>query len=573
MLSRLIINNIALIDRLDIELNGGLNVLTGETGAGKSIIIDSVNLVLGDRGSRELISSDKQKARVEAFFELEPAHCEKSGLYEKLAELDIDVSDGELVIVREITAAGKSLCRLNGEIVTLAALRSITDSLVDVHGQHEHQSLLDAKKHISVLDAFRADGIAPVAAEVASLYAEHRRLEARLAAGFVSEAERERRLDILNYQISEIDAAAPQPGEEEAIEEELKILSNAEKINNALESGSMLVSGEGGALEGLSGAVHALSGIAELSPQYGELYSRLDSVYYELEDASYQLRELRFGYEYSPERLNELETRLDLLNSLKRKYCAGGERTVEAVLEFRENAQRELSELTGADELRESIRRELAAVDEKYFAAAKRLRREASGELEAGVMRELSELGMEKARFAVSFVEHEGEVRLGGLDEVEFMLSANAGEPMKPLSRVASGGELSRIMLAIKTVCADADGTPTLIFDEVDAGISGVTAVKVGERLSLVSNKKQVLSVTHLPQIAAFADTHLRVQKHFDESDGRTLTDVSLLDESERREELARIMGSALGASSDSALSYTGEMIASANEFKSRSGK
>ncbi|MBQ7060970.1 MAG: DNA repair protein RecN [Clostridia bacterium] len=564
MLSRLIINNIALIEQLDIELAPGLNVLTGETGAGKSIIIDSVNLVLGDRGSRELISHGSQKARVEAFFDI--SGPERAAVEKQLSELGIESEEGELIIVREITASGKSLCRLNGEIVTLAALRAVTDSLVDVHGQHEHQSLLEPKKHIGILDAFGGAALIAQREKVNSVYDALKKVVGRLNSGFVSAEERERRLDILAYQIREIEKAGLSVGEEEAIEEELRLLSNAEKISNALEGGSELLSGDAGALEKLRSAADAVADIAGLSEQYGELYSRLDSAYYELEDAAYQLRDLSGSFEYSPERLNELEHRLDLITSLKRKY--GG--SVEAVLAFKDKAQAELDELTGADELRALLTAEKEQLLNAYRGECEKLtalRMETAETLKNGVNGELRQLGMEKAVFDVAFRAPDGALRRNGLDEVEFMLSANSGEPLRPLSKVASGGELSRIMLAIKTVCAASDGTPTLIFDEVDTGISGRTAVKVGERMSLVSRRKQVLSVTHLPQIAAFADCHLLVEKHTEGE--KTVTSLRPLGAQERKEELARIMGA--GSEAVSALSYAGELIASADAFKKAS--
>ncbi|MBR3299695.1 MAG: DNA repair protein RecN [Clostridia bacterium] len=566
MLSRLIINNIALIDRLDIELSPGFNVLTGETGAGKSIIIDSVNLILGERGSKELISTGAQKARVEAFFDLsglEADAADENDLFSRLGELGIEVDDNELVIVREITAAGKSLCRVNGEIVTLNALRLITDRLVDVHGQHEHQSLLEPRRHIGMLDAFGGGELAAALSEVGALYEAYRGVENRLNAGFVSEAERERRIDILEYQLNEIDSASPRADEEAEIEEELTLLSNAERIDSSLAKGSELLSGDGGALASLRSAVHSVESIADLSAQYGELHQRLESAFYELEDASYQLRDMQLSYEYSPERLNELETRLDLLNLLKRKY--GG--SIEAVLEFRENAQNELFELTGAEEKRARLAEEREKLLKDYAEAAAKLtklRRAAAETLKNGVNAELSVLGMERAKFDIAIASEPAEPHPNGSDTVEFMLSANAGEPLKPLSKVASGGELSRIMLAVKTVLAGIDGTSTLIFDEVDTGISGLTAVKVGERLSLVSKRKQVLSVTHLPQIAAFADCHLLVEKHTDGD--KTHTTLRALSSDERRAELARIMGAS--GSRESALSYASEMIAEAESFK-----
>ncbi|MBR0136211.1 MAG: DNA repair protein RecN [Clostridia bacterium] len=567
MLSRLIISNIALIDELDVELSPGFNVLTGETGAGKSIIIDSVGLILGERGSRELISTGKQKARVEAFFDLSGLSAnpsDENDLFSKLDELGIELMDGELIIVREITAAGKSLCRVNGEIVSLNILREITGRLVDVHGQHEHQSLLEPKRHIDILDAFAGSTAAVMLSEIKAVLEEYRAIENRLNAGFVSEAERERRLDILAYQLNEIDSASPITGEEETIEEELKLLSNSERINASLAKSSELLSGEsGGALGILREALRAISSISDLSAQYGELSSRLESAFFELEDAAYQLRDMQLSYEYSPERLNELENRLDVLNSLKRKY--GG--TIEKVLEFRDNAQKELDELTGSEELRAKLMLEKEKLNKAYADAASKLseiRRAAAEKLIDGVNRELAVLGMEKARFDISIDTNLSELHQKGSDSIEFLLSANPGEPLKPLSKVASGGELSRIMLAIKTVCAGIDGTLTLIFDEVDTGISGLTAVKVGERLSLVSRSKQVLSVTHLPQIAAFTDRHLLVEKHTDGASAHTT--LRALSSEERTGELARIMGAS--ASKESAISYAAEMLGEAESFK-----
>ncbi|MCH5279227.1 MAG: DNA repair protein RecN [Christensenellaceae bacterium] len=559
MLERLIIQNIALIEQLDIELSEGFNVLTGETGAGKSIIIDSVGLVLGERASKELISTGKQKARVEAFFGIE----EDSQIHGFLNDLGIDCEDDTIIIVREITASGKSICRINGEIVPLATLKMITDQLVDIHGQHAHQSLLAPQKHIGMVDAYRSNEILPVRKRVGELYRQYNEVVKKLNSGFMSEAERERRLDILSYQINEIEKAKLSVGEESEIKGELTLLSNAEQISSALEQSGELVSGDSGALDKLRRAVNALSRISELSPQYGEIFSRLDSTYYEIEDAAYQLRDMRLGYEYSPERLNELENRLDYINSLKRKY--GG--SVEAVLDFMREAQAELEELTGSEEVRRKLFSERERLKNEYFIEADRLtklRRASAEELSNNVMLQLHELGMSKARFSVMFSEPDGELHSNGNDALEFMLSANMGEPLKPLSKVASGGELSRIMLAIKTVCADADGIATLIFDEIDTGISGRTAVRVGERLIRVAKDHQVLSITHLPQIAAFADCHLLVEKHSD--DDRTYTNLRELNASERRLELARIMGSV--STDEAAVKYADELIETAERFK-----
>lgn len=561
MLERLIIDNIALIEHVDLEFHDGLNVLTGETGAGKSIVIDGVNLALGGRANKELISSDKAKARVEAFFDI----SDSPNAARALDEYGIEYEDDQLVIVREITRAGKSISRINGEIVSLNILREITSRLVDVHGQHEHQSLLNPANHIDIIDAFDANSILPVKERVRSEYSEYSRLTSELNSGFISESERERRIDVLNYQINEIDAAKLSMGEDERLKEEIKLLANCETISEALESAAQLVCRENGALETLRKAAAELGRIGMFSAQYEELYERIDGLYYELEDASYSLRDLRIGYEYDPGRLNELENRLDAISSLKRKY--GG--SIENILTFREEAQSELERLTGSIERRERLEREREHSRQRYFEAAQTLtylRKAAAERVAQQVMAQLSDLGMKKARFDAAFGTCAG-IERNGVDRVEFMLCTNVGEELKPLAKVASGGELSRIMLAVKTVLADSDGIPTLIFDEVDTGISGVTAVRVGEKLTRIAKRRQVLSITHLPQIAAFADCHLLVEKNT--IGEKTITTLKEISGTERAIEVARIMG----ASADSdvlAVQHAASLINSADEFKSK---
>lgn len=559
MLERLLIKNIALISSLDIELDAGLNVLTGETGAGKSIIVDSVNLVLGERANRELIAVNQQKARVEAFFSI----GRNQSVNKLLEESGLSTEDDELILMREITASGKSICRVNGEIVPLATLHMIADSLVDIHGQHAHQSLLDSKKHMSMIDEFNSKDIEPVRRRVGEIYREYKEIEQKLNSGFVSESERERRIDILSYQINEIESAHISVAEEKEIAEELSLLINAERISTSLESGNELLSGESNVLDGVRKAADALARISDLSKQYEDIYSRIDGLYYELEDAAYQLRDLSLGFEYSPQRLNELETRLDYINSLKRKY--GGD--VQAVLDYMYKCQKELDELNSSDEISAELNARLKELSEEYKESAAlltKLRTESADRLAESVTEQLYELGMTKARFIARNTEMSDKIHINGNDNFEFMLSANVGEPCKPLIKVASGGELSRVMLAIKTVCADADEIPTLVFDEVDTGISGVTAVKVGEKMTRIANSHQVLCITHLPQIAAFADTHLLVQKST--VDGETHSTLHKLTSDERKMELARIMGSA--SADESAVKYAEQLISSSNAFK-----
>lgn len=559
MLERLIIKNIALISSLDIELGGGLNVLTGETGAGKSIIIDSVNLVLGERASKDLIAVNQQKARVEALFSIKNNDTVKSLLNDNglLSE------DDELILMREITASGKSLCRINGEVVPLATLHLIADSLVDVHGQHTHQSLLDPKKHMHMVDEFNASDIIPVRNKVAELYRAYTEVERKLNSGFVSAEERERRIDILAYQINEIEKAHLYAGEEEEITAELAVLSNAERISSSLDIASDIISGDRGSLGSVRKAADALSRISDISAVYSDIYERINSLYYELEDASYQLRDLSLSFEFSPERLNELENRMDYLNSLKRKY--GG--SIEAVLEFMQNCKTELEELSSSDEIRERLIKELARLKSEYFEASARLtalRNQAAQALSENVTKQLHELGMANAQFTYVNNVSDEKLHINGSDSIEFMFSANAGEPCKPLAKVASGGELSRIMLAIKTVCADADAIPTLIFDEIDSGISGVTAIKVGEKMARIAASHQVLCITHLPQIAAYADSHFLVEKTMD--NGETHSSLRQLGDEERRTELARIMGSV--NADESAVKYAQELISASEKYK-----
>lgn len=557
MLERLIIENIALIDKLDLELDEGFTVLTGETGAGKSIIIDGLNLVLGGRGSRELITYGEQKCRVEAVFDV----SDKPKVIKKLEELGIDSDEGCLTITRELNVSGKSIARVNGVLLPLAGLKPITDMLVDVHGQHEHQSLLDDSNHLKVIDAYMSCKILPILESVNAVYDEYSAVVAKLNAGFISEAERERRIDILKYQINEIESAGLSKNEEADIKEKLNILTNAERISRGLNTASAALSGDGGAVGLLKDAVDELSGIASFSTQYDELFSRLNDIYYEIEDAAYSLRDLKLDADYDPKSIDELETRLDVIDGLKHKY--GND--VEEILAFAQKAKAELEQLTGGAALREELERRKKELLIKYRENAERLtniRKTSAQKLCSLAEEQLKALGMKKAGFGAEFSIIDDEPHRDGSDSVSLLLSANEGEPMKPLSKIASGGELSRIMLALKTVITDADEIPTLIFDEVDTGISGTTANTVGLRMKKIAQKHQVLCVTHLPQIAAFADSHYFVSKH--EKGGRTVTSVIRLSDEERPAELARIMGAE--DDSGAAVSHAAELIKKAQK-------
>jgi DNA repair protein RecN (Recombination protein N) len=557
MLVRLIIENVALIERLDLELDRGFTVLTGETGAGKSIIIDGINLVLGSRGSRELISYGKEKCRVEAVFDI----SRKPEVKAVLDELQIEQDGDSLTVMRELSVSGRSLCRVNGVMLPINSLKQITDLLVDVHGQHEHQSLLDERNHLSVIDAFDAAEITPLIEKVNALSAEYAAVKTKLNSGFMTGAERERRIDILNYQINEIEAARLERGEEERTEEELRILSNAEKISDNLNSAFIGLSGEGGAVPLLKSAVDLLGAISDYSKDFAEVYSRLSDLYYEVEDAAYSVRDLTRGADFDPKRIDILESRLDVIDALKHKYG----RNIDEVLEFLDKAKAELDELTGDASKREALERKMSELKAEYGREASLLteaRKRSAEKLCALAREQLRDLGMKKAKLGAEFSIIDDEPHEGGSDSVALLLSANEGEPLKSLSKVASGGELSRIMLALKTVLTDADGIPTLIFDEVDTGISGLTANTVGLRMKKIAQRHQVLCVTHLPQIAAFADSHFAVSKS--ETDGRTVTSVKLLSGDERPRELARIMGAE--GESEAAVSHASELIRKAAE-------
>ena len=480
MLQKLFIENIALIEALEIEFHQGFNVLSGETGAGKSIIIDAVNFVLGERASRELIRHGAQKAKVEAIFDI--ADC--GGTRTVLSQQEIECEDNTLILSRELTLAGKNLCRINGTLTSVAMLKAVSDTLVDIHGQHEHQSLLVPENHIVFLDAYAHGEITPVKEALNGAYDAYAALRRERLSGFGSAAERERQIDILNFQINEIEIAAIGPDEEENLFAERALLANAEKIMLAVETAYDLLNGENGAIAAVGSAQHAMDGVAGYANSYSEVSQALEDTYYSLQDTGYLLRDMKGSLEFDPQRLDEIERRLEALSDLKRKY--GG--TIAEVLQFAEDAKNELAALMQADSRAAQLDAMLTQAKEKYFALAAKLsalRHKAAERLEDDVLAQLHALGMEKASFQTAFAEvpNNAEPQQEGMDIIEFLLSANPGEPLKPLAKVASGGELSRIMLGFKAIFADNDRIGTLIFDEIDTGISGRIAGTVGEKI------------------------------------------------------------------------------------------
>lgn len=564
MLQSLYLENIALIEKLGIELFPGFNVLTGETGAGKSIIIDAVNFVLGERTSRDLIRNGAARAKVEAVFNLN----EGDAAFAALDALGIEYDGNELILSRELSAAGRNACRVNGTLVPVASLKSVSDTLVDIHGQHEHQALLDAENHISYLDAYCHAESLPIIEKIDAIVSRRNELMHKRNSGFSSEREREREMDMLRYQIEEIASANLEAGEEERLNAEKTVLLNAERIRTALETAHMALSGaeEGSALSAIDTVRRSMRDIAALNKDYEALGDKIEELYYAAEDISFVLRDTSENVESDMQRLEEIEQRLKLISDLKRKYG----RTVEDVIDFGKDAETKLNELENAEALAAELDAKLDKLKAEYNVAADELskvRRAAGDRLKRDVLNELKDLGMAKAMFDVALSDASGgEPRKGGRETAEFMLSANPGEPLKPLERVASGGELSRIMLCFKSIFADNDRVPTLIFDEIDTGISGRTAAVVGEKMLGIAKKHQVICVTHLAQIAALADAHLMVRKY---DDGKnTFVETRQLNEEEKVQRIAQMMDGE--SDSPSALTHARELIARADKIKEK---
>ncbi len=533
MLTELNIKNFAIIDSLNITFEKGFNVLTGETGAGKSIIVDAVDLVLGGRASSEMIRSGCEEAVVEAAFDI----LDVKGVSEKLGEMGIE-KDDNLVIKRTLSVSGKNKVFINGSMATIAMLSDVGEFLVDIHGQHEHQTLMKVERHIDVLDEYAALG--SLRQEMSGIYSEWNRVKDELESLKSSEADKEKRVDLLRFQSDEIEKAALKLDEDEELLEERKLLSNAERLyesaNSALE---ILYSQSGSALELIKKAGSKVTDISIIDESMRVTLDAINSASASIEDAALTLRDYVGRISFDPERLNEIEERLDLIGRLKRKYG----NTVSEILKYREEVDRELDGIERAEERIGELEIQGERLKDKGLKVAETLsekRKKGSDELTRKVVKELSDLGMKKAIFEVK-MERLNDISAKGSDKVEFLLSSNPGEAPKPLSKIASGGELSRIMLALKKVLANPTGVPTMVFDEVDSGIGGGIAEVVGRKLREVAEGRQVLCITHLAQIAAMADLHYAVSKG--EEKGRTVTMVSRLTGSKRVDEVARMLG------------------------------
>lgn len=540
MLSRLYIENIALIDRLDMALSAGFSVLTGETGAGKSIVIDAVNLVLGERADRELIKSGCEKALVEAIF-----HIEQPEVIQKLKELELELEDGQLLLSRELSLSGRNVCRINGRLASLSLLKSVTDLIVDIHGQHEHQSLLHAENHILFLDAFGRSALRELKDAVAFKYSQWKKLCLSMREGLGTGQERERRIDALTYQLNEIEKSTLKDGEEEALLSEREVLANAERIQSALTDGYEFVYGgeSASASRLLKQAVGRVTEISRFGDRYARLQERLNDAFYTVEDIGIELRDARDEMNFDPFRYQQIEERLDSINKLKRKYG----QSIAHILSYAKNAQREIDEIEAKRFLAEQGEAQKSQLEGELYTLSISLsdkRREIARELSEMLLGQLFDLGLGKSKFEVCFHSqppiNEAVFTESGLDEVEFLLSTNPGEPLKPLHKVVSGGEMSRIMLALKNISAEADSVSTLIFDEIDTGISGRIALVVGEKMRSIARNRQVICVTHSAQIAALAANHFLVEKI--ETEGKMRTSISQLDEEAHILAVARIV-------------------------------
>ncbi len=562
MLVELHIRNFAIIDELTLRLGGGLHILTGETGAGKSILVDAVALLLGGRADTEVVRAEADFALVEGTFVQDAAA--QAEIAPILAEGGLESEGNTLILSREVRREGRNICRINGRAVTLRQFQAVGERLIDIHGQGDHLSLLRVQEHINFLDRYA--GLMDARREVADLVHELRRVRRELKELQQDERELARRVELLQYQVSEINAAALRVGEEEELLQERTRLANAEQLQSLAEEAYHRLY-EGGeeqlSASDLLGQVEQnLAGLCRYDPRWEAWLQAVRDVQYQLDDLARELRDYGDSIEYNPTKLARVEERLNLYFNLKRKY---GD-TVEEVLEFGRRAARELETITHSEEriaeLQEEEQRLLQRIGEKA-ARLSAARKEAAARLSAEVERQLADLAMEKARFVVDVAQDEAPdgvpvngARLAfdatGVDRVEFLVAPNVGEPLKPMVRIASGGETSRLLLALKTVLSEADQTPTLIFDEIDTGIGGRVGVAVGRKLWTLANRHQVLCVTHLPQIAAYADRHLAIRKEV--VAGRTVTRVEEIRDARRVDEIAQMLGSITDTTRESAL-------------------
>lgn len=562
MLSRLTIKNVALIENADITFGEGLNVLSGETGAGKSVILDSVNFVLGAKADRGMIRYGESECVVKAEFMLP----ETSRAVRTLREMDID-SDGEIIISRKFSETGKNSVKINGNTVTATMLRQVTDSLVDVHGQSEHFFLLKESNQLKTLDGVIGNAVEEKKSKLSELLSEKKKLEEQIRMLGGDEQERGRRLDILQFQIEEIESVDLKDGEEEELLIKRNKINNLEKIINALKEATEILSGERGVLDGLRSANRAIHSISNLDEVYASVAEKLESIAIDTDDLTETLTDLGDELYFDENEAVETEARLDAIHALKRKYGAN-KKEIDA---FLDSARKEYELLSDCEGQYALLTEKIAKLKREIFTVCKELtalRKKHGQAFCERVTKELKTLNIAHAQFTIQFNEYTEEsadkASVSGLDDICFLFSANAGEPVKPLGKIISGGEMSRFMLAVKTQLSDINEISTYIFDEIDAGISGKTAKVVGEKLARIAKNTQIIAVSHLAQIAVMSDDEFLIEKK--ESAGKTVTQVYALDETQKKKEIVRLLG---GEDGDVyALKHAEELIKQAKEYK-----
>ncbi|MCS6775847.1 MAG: DNA repair protein RecN [Chloroherpetonaceae bacterium] len=536
MLRHLSVRNFAIIDRLDLEFAPGFNVLTGETGAGKSILIDALNLILGARAGAEMVRAGTERAVVDAVFDVS---CSEA-LQRRVHEMGFELEEGALLLSREVHAGGRSTCRIGGRPATVAQLREIGEWLVDLHGQHEHQSLLMVHRHLDILDEWGGQEVQALRASVAEAFQQVQRLRREKEELERDARERAHLLDLYAFQVREIQAARLTVGEEEELLAEHRRAANAHRLVTAATAAAQAIDGDtnGGALELLSGALRALEEVAELDPALQVSLDGVRNAVYELTEVSRDLARYADSVELNPERLTEIEERLEVLRTLKRKYG----NSIEEILQYEQEAMKKRDALAHSEERGAQLETQIAQAEEQLRTLCAELSRQRHNAAEAFqqiTLSELRDLAMEKAHFAVHF--EAGEPTTRGVDRVEFLITTNPGEPLRPLAKVASGGEISRVMLAIKSALARQEPLPTMVFDEVDVGVGGRTASVIADKIAALARSAQVICITHLAQIASRASKHFHIEKRVEGE--RTNVSVTVLEEEQRVQEIARMIG------------------------------
>lgn len=552
MLIELSIKNFAIIENLTVPFEKGLTVLTGETGAGKSIIIDAISLLVGGRGSTEFVRHGTNRAEIQGLFYIE--NCSHD-IFSKALELGIEITEDKMVVLqRDMTIQGKSICRVNGKLVTLGILRELGETLVDIHGQHEHQHLMQVERHLSLLDQFAQQTLYQNLVEYKAVFKLFKELQNRVKQFSENEQKLAQRLDLLKYQLKEIEKSKLKPNEDIDLSEERLKLSNGEKLYKTIHDCYHALYGDGKGLDWLMEAMNNVEEASAIDKQLHKLKDTISNCYYLLEEATFSLRDYYEGIEFEPDRLNIIEGRINEINQLKRKY---GE-NVTNILEYASKIEEEIEHLSNREQKIHELQQQLNDISQDLYVEGKNLtkiRKEVAKNLEDSIHQQLKDLYMEKTKFKVDVTERSSSTndpiiegkhvhfQEDGIDKVEFLLSTNPGEPLKPLAKIASGGEISRIMLALKSIFSTHHGITSLIFDEVDTGVSGRVAQAIAEKIYKISQNSQVLCITHLPQVAAMATTHLYISK--EQLPSKTLTRVAALSNEEQVEELARMLSGA----------------------------